>query len=725
MLSAEVFQTVLNNINPYFITLGGLDLTELSSEQWSAFLTKISENHGLIRVTLDDCNFANLSQSKLLALLDVLANCKNIHRLSVRSNHLSRITPASMQRFALFLQNLPNLVDLVLYDNNLLDISAEKLDVLGDALVKCQGLKKIDLGKNSLSGLGLKRTQAICSILNKCKQLECLDIEENGLLATVYFWRYLDPLLAKCKKIYLTNNNLSRIDGSNSLELAAALAGSKSLECISLGTENFADVWQEQWQYLGATLSKCASLATIEWKLGNFFPNEAQWEGFCDAATPKSLQKFELSCNSLFRVSADSWEYFGWALNRCPHLREIDISLSDETFIAQTPAQWRAFCNAITKNSNVQQINLSSHNLLEISAEKWRVFGDALANCKNLSRIELEGGDLDDTTIEQWQAFCNAITSNQSLQEIAFEIGQLFSISAARWQILDSALSRPNNLQVIELYAGYPENVSETQILEFGTSIAQLKCPQKFSLDLSVSNFSATKVLLLGDALAQWENLESISVRDINLDPALWKDWCNIFTRCSKLNHLNLSNMLSKAHTTSELEVLAETLKQCTVLESIDLRYNNLPEKSFAKIMSMLPEHVTTIMIEKWLIQPFLQNNNDKYRYVTQYDANTETAQLARREDLELRLAVMGFLYKLVQGRLNNQQADPSNGFLKQRGFYDHLAPYLTCHDIKKMQLPVVLPAVEPTTSNTPYVTIEPPSNRPAKAKQRGCCVIH
>ncbi len=108
----------------------------------------------------------------------------------------------------------------------------------------------------------------------------------------------------------------------------------------------------------------------------------------------RSLQELDLSQNDLDTLKV-RWHKMSIseALGQCTKLQRLDLSYTG--LAKETESEtWQAFCSALERYTNLQELNLENNFLGYLNEVQWQAFCNALEKCTNLQELNIEDNDL-------------------------------------------------------------------------------------------------------------------------------------------------------------------------------------------------------------------------------------------------------------------------------------------------------------------------------------------
>ncbi|MFU8797186.1 MAG: hypothetical protein ACNA7Y_00545 [Gammaproteobacteria bacterium] len=187
---------------------------------------------------------------------------------------------------------------------------------------------------------------------------------------------------------------------------------------IDLSYNSLHKLSSEQWESLGAALTKIETLTTI-YLAGNLLNKltPVQWKALGAAlAQIETLTTIYLAANLLNTLTPVQWKVLGAALAQSKIL--TTIYLTSNPLYLLSSEQWESLGAAFAQIETLTTISLSLNGLHLLKPEKCEALGVALAQIETFTTIYLSGNCLDEMSPKDWRAFCELLAKNKTLTTI-------------------------------------------------------------------------------------------------------------------------------------------------------------------------------------------------------------------------------------------------------------------------------------------------------------------
>jgi Ran GTPase-activating protein (RanGAP) involved in mRNA processing and transport len=202
----------------------------------------------------------------------------------------------------------------------------------------------------------------------------------------------------------------------------------------------------------------------------------------------------------------------------------------------------------------LRTINLACDDISDINDADFKKLCNVIKFCKDtLTELILSNNDLANLTIDKFKLLFDAIVNLKYLNKLDLSFSHLNGITDENnFKLLYESLSQMPALQELDISNNYLEYLPLSKFQDLCTALQQ--CAQLTVLDLEGNDlqFSGLHFKTLGLNLPEYKNLQQVNLS------------CN--------NNLNDNDELI----VSSFSTFCESIEKCTLLQKLELRYNNL-----------------------------------------------------------------------------------------------------------------------------------------------------
>ena len=535
----KIAQSLCKHTKLKTIDLRSNNITEKSSE---ALASIISSNTGLEELYLGN----NTIQ---LGVIEISTALKDISSLKVLGLDNNNIPEEAADELSAAIRANNSLEKLWLYDNRLGSSTA----MIVNALKQVTTLKVLNLNENQNRSEEL--APALTSIISNNKFVEILLLSDNNLNDDGVI--KIAQSLCKHTKLKIINLQSNNITEKSAEALSSIISSNTGLQQLYLGNNTI----QLGVITISTALKTISSLKVLDLDNNNI-PEEAAYQLSAAIRANNSLEKLWLYGNRL----GSSTAMIVNALKQVTTLKMLNLNDNQNRSEELAPA----LTSIISNNKFVERLLLSDNNLNDDGVIK---IAQSLCKHTKLKIINLQSNNITEKSAE---ALSSIISSNTGLEELylgnnTIQLGVI---------TISTALKTISSLKVLDLDNN---NIPEEAAYQLSAAIRANNSLEKLWL---YGNRLGSSTAMIVNALKQVTTLKMLNLNDNQnrseeLAPAL----TSIISNNKFVERLLLSD--NNLNDDGVIKI-AQSLCKHTKLKTIDLRSNNITEKSSEALASII-----------------------------------------------------------------------------------------------------------------------------------------